>query len=93
MKSCWVANTLRLMWRYDIFFANTSYSLTLIQQQHHERSYQGFTCLVQISTDTEDFLIDAIKLRSSMHKLNDCFTNPKILKIMHGLSFRLQFGF
>jgi exosome complex exonuclease RRP6 len=53
-------------------------------EAHSYRSYRGFVCLMQISTRDEDFLIDAIELRSSLHVLNDTFTNPRITKVLHG---------
>lgn len=39
---------------------------------------------MQISTRTEDFIVDALKLRGQMHLLNKPFTNPKIVKVFHG---------
>jgi exosome complex exonuclease RRP6 len=39
---------------------------------------------MQISTRTEDILIDTLALRKEMFHLNELFTNPKILKVMHG---------
>eukprot|EP01080_Neovahlkampfia_damariscottae_P006229 gene6229-10235_t len=53
-------------------------------EQHSYRTFQGFVCLMQISTRQEDFLIDTLALRKHMHHLNSCFTNPKILKVLHG---------
>ncbi|CAF3327692.1 unnamed protein product [Rotaria socialis] len=56
-----------------------------IDLEHHSyRSYQGFTCLMQISSRTEDFLIDTIALRDELHILNNIFTNPNIVKVFHG---------
>ncbi|KAJ3300970.1 Exosome component 10, partial [Gonapodya sp. JEL0774] len=52
-------------------------------EAHSFESYQGFVCLVQISTRTEDFVIDGLTLRHEMHSLNDPFTNPNIVKIFH----------
>ncbi|KAK6015909.1 3'-5' exonuclease, partial [Ostertagia ostertagi] len=52
---------------------------------HHDfRSYLGLTCLMQISTRTEDYVIDPFPLWNDMHILNDPFTNPRILKVFHG---------
>ena len=51
---------------------------------HAFRTYRGFVCLMQISTREEDFLIDTLELRSSLHVLNDSFTDPRIAKVMHG---------
>ena len=39
---------------------------------------------MQISTRSEDFLIDTIELRNEMNILNESFTNPKIVKVLHG---------
>nr|KAF6443721.1 exosome component 10 [Molossus molossus] len=55
------------------------------QPQHHSyRSFLGLTCLVQISTRTEDFIVDALELRSDMHLLNESLTDPAIVKVFHG---------
>ncbi|KAF0991915.1 hypothetical protein HZS_2098 [Henneguya salminicola] len=53
-------------------------------EAHGIRSYQGFTCLLQISTKNEDFVIDTIALHDEIHVLNDVFSNPTILKVGHG---------
>lgn len=66
-----------------------------IDLEHHSfRTYQGFTCTIQITSRSEslqgsspnhhDYLIDALKLRSELHLLNEVTTNPKILKVLHG---------
>nr|CAG8525790.1 2048_t:CDS:10 [Entrophospora candida] len=56
-----------------------------VDLEHHEyRSYQGFTCLMQISTRDEDFIVDTLALRSELQILNRSFTNPDIVKIFHG---------
>ncbi|CAF1590533.1 unnamed protein product [Adineta ricciae] len=56
-----------------------------IDLEHHSyRSYQGFTCLLQISSRTEDFLVDTLALRDELHILNNVFTNPNVLKVFHG---------
>lgn len=53
-------------------------------EHHNYRTFQGFVCLMQISTRQEDFLIDTLQLRHVMHILNSSLTNPKILKVLHG---------
>jgi exosome complex exonuclease RRP6 len=59
-----------------------------VDLEHHDyRSYLGFTCLIQISTRTEDFVIDALKLRGQLHLLNDPFANPNIVKVLHGAQY------
>eukprot|EP00127_Corallochytrium_limacisporum_P006327 Clim_evm38s225 gene=Clim_evmTU38s225 len=56
-----------------------------VDLEHHSfRSYQGFTCLMQISTRSQDFLVDAIELRAHMERLNEVFTDPAIVKVLHG---------
>jgi exosome complex exonuclease RRP6 len=59
-----------------------------VDLEHHDyRSYLGFTCLIQISTRTEDFVIDALKLRGDLHLLNEPFADPKIVKVLHGAQY------
>ncbi|KFO06100.1 Exosome component 10, partial [Balearica regulorum gibbericeps] len=53
-------------------------------EHHSYRSFLGLTCLMQISTRTEDFIIDALELRSNMNILNETFTDPAIVKVLHG---------
>ncbi|KAF8315606.1 hypothetical protein DL93DRAFT_840172 [Clavulina sp. PMI_390] len=53
-------------------------------EYHSLRSYYGFVCLMQLSTRTEDFIIDTLLLRDELEVLNEVFTDPKILKVFHG---------
>lgn len=53
-------------------------------EAHSLRSFQGFTCLLQISSRTRDFLVDALALRPYLRSLNRVTTNPSILKVLHG---------
>ena len=39
---------------------------------------------MQLSTRTKDYIIDTIALRSHLQILNKVFTDPKIIKILHG---------
>ncbi|KAG5281909.1 hypothetical protein AALO_G00050130 [Alosa alosa] len=56
-----------------------------VDLEHHSyRSFLGITCLMQISTRDEDFLVDTLELRSEMYILNECFTDPNIVKVFHG---------
>uniref|UniRef100_A0A665T933 Exosome complex component 10 n=1 Tax=Echeneis naucrates TaxID=173247 RepID=A0A665T933_ECHNA len=56
-----------------------------VDLEHHSyRSFLGITCLMQISTRKEDFIIDTLELRSEMYILNESFTDPAILKVFHG---------
>lgn len=56
-------------------------SLCHVFQHHSYRSFLGLTCLMQISTRTEDFIIDTLELRSDMNILNETFTDPAIVKV------------
>ncbi|XP_036316954.1 exosome component 10 isoform X1 [Pipistrellus kuhlii] len=56
-----------------------------IDLEHHSyRSFLGLTCLMQISTRTEDFIVDTLELRSDMYILNESLTDPAIVKVFHG---------
>nr|XP_039255855.1 exosome component 10-like [Styela clava] len=59
-----------------------------VDLEHHSyRSFQGITCLMQISSRSKDFLIDTLELRSEIHRFNEVFTNPNIVKVFHGADF------
>ena len=60
----------------------TEYAIDL--EHHHYRSFQGFLCLMQISTRDADYLIDTIALRNELHVLNEYFTDPERVKVLHG---------
>jgi ribonuclease D len=51
---------------------------------HAYRSYQGFTWLMQLSTRNKDYIVDTICLRSHLQSLNKIFTDPNIVKVLHG---------
>ncbi|XP_058813543.1 exosome component 10 [Topomyia yanbarensis] len=56
-----------------------------IDLEHHSyRTFQGFTCLMQISTRSKDYIIDALALREELQVLNEVFTDPKVVKVLHG---------
>ena len=69
-------------------FLNTisnSYNEIAVDLEHHSKeSFLGITCLIQISTRDTDYILDAIKLRRYLNKLNKIFTDPDILKVFHG---------
>ncbi|KAI4334090.1 hypothetical protein L6164_018823 [Bauhinia variegata] len=58
--------------------------LAVDTEQHSLRSFLGFTALVQISTQQEDYLIDTIALHDVMSILRPVFANPSICKVFHG---------
>ncbi|URE21323.1 HRDC domain [Musa troglodytarum] len=57
-----------------------------VDLEHNQyRSFQGLTCLMQISTRTEDFVIDTLKLRIHVGPhMREVFKDPSKRKIMHG---------
>ena len=53
-------------------------------EAHTYRSYQGFTCLIQMSTREKDYIIDPFPLWQDLTMLNEITANPKIVKLLHG---------
>jgi exosome complex exonuclease RRP6 len=54
-------------------------------EAHSYRSYQGFTCLMQLSTRSEDYLVDTLALRGHIRNaLAPFFQDANIVKVMHG---------
>ncbi|OQU93201.1 hypothetical protein SORBI_3001G498600 [Sorghum bicolor] len=61
----------------------TEFAVDLEHNQY--RSFQGLTCLMQISTRTEDFIVDTLKLRIYIGLyLQEPFKDPTKRKVMHG---------
>lgn len=50
-------------------------------EHHRHRSFNGFVCLMQISTRHGDFIVDTLMLREELEELNVVFTDPDILKV------------
>lgn len=52
-------------------------------EHHSNRSYFGFTCLMQISTRERDWVVDTLKLRGELRegKLGGVMTDPNIVKV------------
>lgn len=60
-------------------------------ENHSVRSFQGFTCLIQISTRREDFIVDALALRGSIHRaLAPVFSDESTVKVLHGADKDVQ---
>jgi len=48
-------------------------------EHHHYRSFQGFTCLMQLSTRQDDFIVDTLALRADLGAaLTPIFADPKV---------------
>lgn len=55
-----------------------------VDLEHHDTlSYYGFTCLMQISTREQDWVVDTLKLRGALRedKLGGVFADPSIVKV------------
>jgi len=62
-----------------------------VDVEHHSyRTFQGITCLLQISTREKDYLFDTLILRDDLHVLNEVFTDTKIVKVFHGAESDIQ---
>jgi hypothetical protein len=49
------------------------------------RSFQGFTCLLQLSTRSADFVVDALALRDALGPaLAAVLADPSVEKVLHG---------
>ncbi|PYH89449.1 exosome complex exonuclease Rrp6 [Aspergillus ellipticus CBS 707.79] len=59
-----------------------------IDLEHHDvHSYQGLVSLMQISTRDKDWVVDTLQpWREELQILNEVFTDPNILKVLHGSS-------
>lgn len=56
-----------------------------VDLEHHDfRTYLGLTCLMQISTRDQDYIVDPFPIWGKMHILNEPFSNFNILKVFHG---------
>ncbi len=54
-------------------------------EHHHQRTFLGITCLMQISNREEDFIVDTIALKREIGDvLRPIFDNPEITKVLHG---------
>lgn len=51
-----------------------------VDLEHHQyRTFQGFTCLMQLSTREEDFVVDTLALRAHLGAaLSPVFSNYKV---------------
>ncbi|KAM3142475.1 hypothetical protein pb186bvf_005377 [Paramecium bursaria] len=54
-------------------------------EHHSQHSYLGLTCLIQLSTREQDYIIDPFPIWNWVGQILGCvFANPKIVKILHG---------
>ncbi|KAL8833447.1 MAG: hypothetical protein Q9170_004256 [Blastenia crenularia] len=57
-----------------------------IDLEHHEiHTYVGLVSLMQISTREKDWIVDTlVPWREDLQVLNEAFTDPRIIKVLHG---------
>lgn len=55
-----------------------------VDVEHSNKSYEGFTCLIQISSRDRDYIIDVLPLWQLVPLLKKVMEDPKIIKVMHG---------
>jgi hypothetical protein len=61
----------------------TAKEIAVDLEHHNMRSYDGFTCLMQISIRGEDWVVDTLKLRGELRegKLGGVLADPAIIKV------------
>lgn len=81
-SAIWVDSIDKLNDMIDLLSEQSEIAIDL---EHHDyRSYYGIVCLMQISSRTQDWIVDTLKLRDDLEGLNKIFTNPNIIKVFHG---------
>lgn len=69
----------------------TASELAVDLENHSVRSFQGFTCLMQLSTRREDFVVDLLALRGSVQRaLSPIFADASTVKVLHGADYDIQ---
>ncbi|SCZ93871.1 BZ3500_MvSof-1268-A1-R1_Chr6-3g08938 [Microbotryum saponariae] len=60
--------------------------LAIDLEHHDQRTWGGITCLIQLSTRTQDYVIDALDpiVRDLLERLNEFTTDPDWIKVFHG---------
>ncbi|SGZ28516.1 BQ5605_C027g10361 [Microbotryum silenes-dioicae] len=60
--------------------------LAIDLEHHDQRTWGGITCLIQLSTRTQDYVIDALDpiVRDLLERLNEFTTDPEWIKVFHG---------
>ncbi|PCJ63317.1 MAG: hypothetical protein COA79_00485 [Planctomycetota bacterium] len=67
---------------------NTKY-ISIDLEADNQHLYKEQICLIQLSTDTNNYLIDALNFKE-INELQEAFANKDIIKIIHDLEFDLR---
>ncbi|KAK1947233.1 Exosome component 10 [Phytophthora citrophthora] len=80
----WVNTEEKLVQMMKSLLAAEARVIAVDLEHHSYRSYMGLTCLMQVSTAREDFLVDTLALRGKLQILNQVFCDPEKVKVLHG---------
>lgn len=84
-KAIWISEPIQLK---DVVLELSKSKVIAIDLEHHDyRTYHGLTSLMQITSESKiDYLIDPLSpnLRPHLQLLNEVFTDPSIVKVLHG---------
>ncbi|CDS38289.2 3prime 5prime exonuclease [Echinococcus multilocularis] len=69
---------------------STASEIAVDLEHHSYRTFLGITCLVQLSTRAKDYIVDALALHDHLGQLNHLFTDPKVVKVLHGSNLDLM---
>ncbi|VDM16526.1 unnamed protein product [Hydatigera taeniaeformis] len=69
---------------------STASEIAVDLEHHSYRTFLGITCLIQVSTRAKDYIVDALALHDHLGQLNYLFTNPKVVKVLHGSNLDLM---
>ncbi|CAE6449838.1 hypothetical protein ACGC1H_005580 [Rhizoctonia solani] len=61
-----------------------STEIALDLEHNSLRTYKGLVCLIQLSSRTQDWVIDALALREEMGILRGVLEDPNVVKVLHG---------
>ncbi|CAE6458731.1 unnamed protein product [Rhizoctonia solani] len=61
-----------------------STEIALDLEHNSLRTYKGLVCLIQLSSRTQDWVIDALALREEMGVLRGVLEDPNVVKVLHG---------
>eukprot|EP01054_Gregarina_sp_Poly1_P010665 Gregarina_sp_Poly_1__10664@NODE_802_length_6243_cov_119_277850_g585_i0_p1_GENE_NODE_802_length_6243_cov_119_277850_g585_i0NODE_802_length_6243_cov_119_277850_g585_i0_p1_ORF_typecomplete_len719_score98_34DNA_pol_A_exo1/PF01612_20/3_3e42HRDC/PF00570_23/1_1e09_NODE_802_length_6243_cov_119_277850_g585_i040146170 len=73
----------------EVLQSPNSPAIVAVDLEHHSfESYRGQTCLMQLTFNNKDYVIDTLALPAlQLNLLNQIFANPAILKVLHGSHF------
>ena len=55
-----------------------------VDVEHSNKSYEGLTCLIQVSSRSKDYIVDVFPIWEHVGLLKQVMEDPQIVKVMHG---------